>query len=95
MRLADGTFISADAVIAGVGITPNVRLAAEAGLQVGNGITTDARLRTSDPDIYAAADVADAYHPLLGTSGSSTGTTRCTSRRPPPRRCSGRTPPTT
>jgi 3-phenylpropionate/trans-cinnamate dioxygenase ferredoxin reductase component len=66
VRLADGTFISADAVIAGIGITPNVRLAAEAGLQVGDGITTDARLRTSDPDIYAAGDVANAYHPLLG-----------------------------
>ena len=66
VRLAGGTFISADAVIAGIGITPNVRLAAEAGLQVGDGITTDARLRTSDPDIYAAGDVANAYHPLLG-----------------------------
>jgi 3-phenylpropionate/trans-cinnamate dioxygenase ferredoxin reductase component len=66
VRLADGTFIGADAVIAGIGITPNVRLAAEAGLQIGNGITTDARLRTSDPDIYAAGDVAYAYHPLLG-----------------------------
>ena len=66
VRLADGTFISADAVIAGIGITPNVRLAAEAGLQVGNGIMTDARLRSSDPDIYAAGDVANAYHPLLG-----------------------------
>jgi 3-phenylpropionate/trans-cinnamate dioxygenase ferredoxin reductase component len=66
VRLADGTFISADAVIAGIGITPNVRLAAEAGLQVGDGITTDARLRTSDPDIYAAGDVANAHHPLLG-----------------------------
>jgi 3-phenylpropionate/trans-cinnamate dioxygenase ferredoxin reductase component len=66
VRLADGTFISADAVIAGIGITPNVRLAAEAGLQVGDGITTDARLRTSDADIYAAGDVAYAYHPLLG-----------------------------
>jgi 3-phenylpropionate/trans-cinnamate dioxygenase ferredoxin reductase component len=65
VRLADGTFISADAVIAGIGITPNVRLAGAAGLQVGDGITTDARLRTSDPDIYAAGDVAYAYHPLL------------------------------
>jgi 3-phenylpropionate/trans-cinnamate dioxygenase ferredoxin reductase component len=37
-----------------------------AGLEVGNGIVTDARLRSSDPDIYAAGDVADAYHPLLG-----------------------------
>ena len=66
VRLADDTFISADAVIAGIGITPNVRLAETAGLQVGDGIMTDARLRTFDPDIYAAGDVANAYHPLLG-----------------------------
>src|SRR5262249_61823928 len=37
-----------------------------AGLQVGNGIITDAQLRTSDRDICAAGDVANAHHPLLG-----------------------------
>ena len=66
VRLADGTHISADAVVAGIGITPNVQLAEAAGLEVGNGIITDAALRTSDPDVYAAGDVASAYHPLLG-----------------------------
>ncbi|MBT2408548.1 MULTISPECIES: NAD(P)/FAD-dependent oxidoreductase [unclassified Streptomyces] len=64
--LADGSRVDADAVIVGVGITPNTQLAAAAGLDVGNGIRVDARLRTSHPDIYAAGDVADAFHPLLG-----------------------------
>jgi 3-phenylpropionate/trans-cinnamate dioxygenase ferredoxin reductase subunit len=66
VRLADGSHVDADAVIVGVGITPNVQLAEVAGLETGNGMVTDARLRTSDPDIYAAGDVANAYHPLLG-----------------------------
>jgi 3-phenylpropionate/trans-cinnamate dioxygenase ferredoxin reductase component len=66
VRLADGSHIPAEAVIVGVGITPNVQLAEAAGLEVGNGIVTDSRLQTSDPDIHAAGDVANAYHPLLG-----------------------------
>jgi 3-phenylpropionate/trans-cinnamate dioxygenase ferredoxin reductase component len=66
VRLADGSHIAAEAVIVGVGITPNSQLAEAAGLEVGNGVVTDARLRSSDPDIYAAGDVANAYHPLLG-----------------------------
>ena len=65
VRLSDGSHIPADAVVVGVGITPNTQLAEVAGLEVGNGITTDASLRTSDPDIFAAGDVANAYHPLL------------------------------
>ncbi|MEX2971647.1 NAD(P)/FAD-dependent oxidoreductase [Streptomyces sp. C184] len=65
VRLADGTRIAADAVIVGVGITPNSEPAAAAGLRVDNGVVVDERLRTSDPDIYAAGDVANAYHPVL------------------------------
>jgi 3-phenylpropionate/trans-cinnamate dioxygenase ferredoxin reductase subunit len=64
--LSDGSHIQADAVIVGVGITPNTGLAEAAGLDVGNGIRVGAQLRTSDPDIYAAGDVASAFHPLLG-----------------------------
>jgi 3-phenylpropionate/trans-cinnamate dioxygenase ferredoxin reductase component len=66
VRLADGTHIEADAVIVGVGITPNVELASAAGLRVENGIVTDAGLRTSASDVYAAGDVANAFHPLVG-----------------------------
>ncbi|MEU3298954.1 FAD-dependent oxidoreductase [Streptomyces sp. NPDC006678] len=65
VTLADGTHLAADAVVVGIGITPNVRLAEEAGLDVRNGIVTDEHLRTSVADIYAAGDVANAYHPLL------------------------------
>jgi 3-phenylpropionate/trans-cinnamate dioxygenase ferredoxin reductase component len=66
VRLADGSHVSADAIIVGVGITPNTHLAESAGLSVGNGVVVDAGLRSSDPDIYAAGDVACAYHPGLG-----------------------------
>jgi 3-phenylpropionate/trans-cinnamate dioxygenase ferredoxin reductase component len=66
VRLADGTRVDADVVLVGIGITPNTELATAAGLTVENGIVTDARLRTSDPDIFAAGDVANALHPLLG-----------------------------
>jgi 3-phenylpropionate/trans-cinnamate dioxygenase ferredoxin reductase component len=66
LRLADGSHVEADVVIVGVGITPNVQLASAAGLEVDNGIWVDAQLRSSDPDIFAAGDVANAFHPLLG-----------------------------
>ncbi|SED28348.1 3-phenylpropionate/trans-cinnamate dioxygenase ferredoxin reductase subunit [Streptomyces sp. 2224.1] len=66
VRLADGTRIAADAVIVGIGITPNSEPAAAAGLKVDNGVVVDERLCSSHPDIYAAGDVASAYHPLLG-----------------------------
>lgn len=65
VQLGDGELVGADMVLVGVGITPNDGLAAHAGLDVENGITVDEHLRTSDPDIYAAGDVANAYHPRL------------------------------
>ena len=57
--------IAADAVVAGIGIQPNVELAQAAGLEVDNGIRVDRGLRTSHPDIYAAGDVANFYNPAL------------------------------
>ena len=66
VRLADGSQVDADVVIVGVGITPNSQLAEAAGLETGNGVTVDAGLKSADPDIFAAGDVACAYHPLFG-----------------------------
>ncbi|MEO8775491.1 MAG: FAD-dependent oxidoreductase, partial [Candidatus Nanopelagicales bacterium] len=66
--LGDGTTVAADIVLVGVGITPNVTLAEQAGLEVDNGIVVDEALRTSDPAIFAAGDVANARHPRLGKS---------------------------
>ncbi len=66
VRLADSAQVEADAVIVGVGITPNTQLAEAAGITVDNGIVVDEHLRSSDPDVYAAGDVANAFHPVLG-----------------------------
>lgn len=67
VRLADGSVVQADAVVVGVGITPNTELAEAAGLQVDNGVVVDEHLATSDPDVFAAGDVANSYYPLLNT----------------------------
>jgi 3-phenylpropionate/trans-cinnamate dioxygenase ferredoxin reductase component len=61
----DGETLPADVVVVGVGAQPNVQLAASAGLAIDNGITVNESLLTSHPDIHAAGDVANAYHPLL------------------------------
>jgi len=66
VRLADGTSLPADAVVVGVGVAPNTALASEAGLEVDDGVLVDASLRSSDPDVFAAGDVARAQHPFLG-----------------------------
>ncbi len=63
---ADGAELPADVVVVAIGAVPNVALAEAAGLEVGNGVLVDAALRTSDPDIFAAGDVASVDHPLLG-----------------------------
>jgi 3-phenylpropionate/trans-cinnamate dioxygenase ferredoxin reductase subunit len=63
VRVEGRSDVPADVVVVGIGATPNVYLAHEAGLDVNNGILVDASLRTSDPDIFAAGDVANAWHP--------------------------------
>jgi NADPH-dependent 2,4-dienoyl-CoA reductase/sulfur reductase-like enzyme len=68
VALSDGTILPADLVVIGIGVWPNVELAAGAGLQVRNGVVTDASMRTSDPDIYAAGDIAEFDHALLRRS---------------------------
>ncbi|GIF74094.1 NAD(P)/FAD-dependent oxidoreductase [Asanoa siamensis] len=65
-RLGDGSFVGADEVLVGIGITPNTGLASDAGLTVDDGVVTDEHLRTSAADVYAAGDVANARHPFLG-----------------------------
>lgn len=62
-----GRDILADAVIAGIGIVPEVELARSAKLTVDNGIVVDEFLITADPAIYAAGDVANFYSPALET----------------------------
>ena len=64
---SDGATVSVDAVVAGLGVTPNTDLAEQAGLHVDNGIVVDDRLRTSDADIFAAGDVANFHNPALDT----------------------------
>lgn len=66
LSLSDGTTLRADAVVAGLGVTPNTALAEQAGLTVDHGIVVDDRLRSSDPDIYAAGDVANFHADALG-----------------------------
>ncbi|NTF31332.1 NAD(P)/FAD-dependent oxidoreductase [Rhizobium skierniewicense] len=57
-ELSDGSVLDVDFVIAGIGVTPNDRLARESGLDVGNGVLVDQFTRTSDPDIHAMGDCA-------------------------------------
>ncbi len=65
VRSRKGGRLSVDAVVAGLGITPNIELAKDAGIAVDNGIVVDEFLRTTSPDIFAAGDVANFYNPAL------------------------------
>jgi NADPH-dependent 2,4-dienoyl-CoA reductase/sulfur reductase-like enzyme/nitrite reductase/ring-hydroxylating ferredoxin subunit len=58
VRLKDGTTLSADLVVLGVGVSPRLNLASDAGLRVERGIVVDQYLQTSAPNVYAAGDVA-------------------------------------
>ena len=66
VHLSDGCMVSADVIIAGIGATPEVALAADAGLTIDNGIVCDEYLRTSDPNIYAAGDCCSFPHGHFG-----------------------------
>lgn len=57
--LVDGQRLPCDLVVVGIGMQPNIELAAAAGLDVGQGIRVDAHLRTSAPNVYAAGDVCE------------------------------------
>lgn len=66
VTLGDGSTVEADLVVVGIGVEPNAELPVAAGLETDNGIVVDEHLRSSDPDVFAAGDVANAYHPVLG-----------------------------
>jgi 3-phenylpropionate/trans-cinnamate dioxygenase ferredoxin reductase subunit len=65
VRLSDGRTLAADAVLVGIGAAPTTDLAEKAGIEVENGIPTNEYLETSSPGIFAAGDLANAFHPLF------------------------------
>ena len=66
VHTGSGRALEADGVVAGIGIHPNLDLAKEAGLKVNNGVIVNERLETSVPDVYAAGDMANFQHAVLG-----------------------------
>jgi 3-phenylpropionate/trans-cinnamate dioxygenase ferredoxin reductase component len=67
VRTKGGETLVVDAVVAGLGIQPNVTLAEQAGAKIDNGIIVDEQLRTSVSGIFAAGDVANFFNPALNT----------------------------
>ena len=65
VELLDGSCVEGDLLVIGIGASPQTSLARAAGLQTSNGIVVDEHLQTSEPDIFAAGDAVNAYHPLL------------------------------
>jgi 3-phenylpropionate/trans-cinnamate dioxygenase ferredoxin reductase component len=68
VSLSDGRHVPADLVVVGVGVLPNIELAAQAGLSVAAGIIVNEQLLTSDPDISAVGDCALFASPRFGGS---------------------------
>src|SRR5262250_1793076 len=64
VRTASGRRVECDFAVVGIGVVPRTGLASDAGLEVNNGIVTDANLQTAVPGIFAAGDVANAWHPF-------------------------------
>ncbi|WP_172300417.1 nitrite reductase large subunit NirB [Pseudoruegeria sp. HB172150] len=64
--LEDGTVLPADIVVMAVGIRPQVQLAKDAGLDMGRAIKVDARMRTSDPDVFAVGECVEFEGNLFG-----------------------------
>jgi 3-phenylpropionate/trans-cinnamate dioxygenase ferredoxin reductase subunit len=63
---ASGEKYPADVVVVGIGMLPNDHLAVDAGLATQNGVIVDEHCRTSDPDVFAIGDIANAPNPLMG-----------------------------
>ena len=66
-----GEILPADLVVVAVGVVPNIGLAKDAGLTINNGIEVTGSLATSDPDIFAAGDVANSLHPVTNAYARS------------------------
>ena len=68
IELADGAFVPAELILLSVGVKAEIGLAKEAGIDIGvtGGVKTNARLESSDPDIYAVGDAAETTHALTG-----------------------------
>ncbi|HEU4974172.1 MAG TPA: FAD-dependent oxidoreductase [Baekduia sp.] len=66
VRTDRGRSVECDFAVVGIGVVPRVDLARAAGLTIDNGIVVDEQLRTSAPNVFAAGDVADAWHPFYG-----------------------------
>ena len=66
--LDDGTRVACDFAVVGVGVTPRDELAERSGIETADGILVDEYLETSSANVFAAGDVARAYHPLLQRS---------------------------
>lgn len=66
VRMRDGRSLCCDLVLVCAGIAPNVELARAAGLETGRGIVVDDRMRTSDPDVYAAGDATEFDRRCVG-----------------------------
>jgi 3-phenylpropionate/trans-cinnamate dioxygenase ferredoxin reductase subunit len=65
--LTDGSRIASDMVVAGVGAVPRIELAAAAGLTLRDGgVEVDSKLETSARGVFAAGDIATAWHPRYG-----------------------------
>ena len=64
VRTASGRRVECDFAVIGVGVIPRVGLAEAAGLTVENGVQVDAALKTSAANVFAAGDVANAWHPF-------------------------------
>jgi NADPH-dependent 2,4-dienoyl-CoA reductase/sulfur reductase-like enzyme/rhodanese-related sulfurtransferase len=69
VELGDGGFVPAKLILLSVGVRAEVELARQAGLEIGltGGVKVNARMESSDPDIYAVGDAAETTHMLTGT----------------------------
>ncbi|MBW3561901.1 MAG: FAD-dependent oxidoreductase [Actinobacteria bacterium] len=65
VTLSDGRTVDTDLVVVGIGVLPRTELAEQAGLAIDNGVLVDETLVSADARVFAAGDVANAWHPLF------------------------------